>query len=88
MVCAALGVNAALVGVVDFGVEQASHFRRVLAGGQLILTVTFLIVMGMGVASVIKGGSCSSTMIDFSSMSPAARKWAGPVGRSGTSRWE
>jgi Domain of Unknown Function (DUF1206) len=85
----ALGVSAASVSLGSRSSSSQSQQHTtsgVLAwpGGQVIVVVVGLIIIGVGVASVVKGVTASfSEEIDSSSLPPAARQavaWLGQVG--------
>lgn len=84
-----LGVSAALVAVGSGSSNSQSEQQAtsgVLAwpGGQLIVIVTALIVIGVGVAGVVKGVKKSFIEeIDTTSMSPTARKGVTILGQVG-----
>jgi len=86
---AALGVSAALVAVGSGSSssqpeQEATSGVLAWPGGQVIVVVTGLIIIGVGVAGVVKGVKKSfAEEIDTSSMSPAARSVAARLGQVG-----
>ena len=86
---AALGVSAALVAVGSGSSSSQSQQEAtsgVLAwpGGQVIVVVAALIIIGVGVAGVVKGVKKSfAEEIDTSSMSPTARSAVARLGQVG-----
>ena len=86
---AALGVSAASVALGSGSSSSQSQQHAtsgVLAwpGGQVIVVVAGLIIIGVGVASVVKGVKKSfSEEIDTSSMSPGAREGVARLGQVG-----
>ena len=86
---AALGVTAALVAVGSGSSSSQSQQEAtsgVLAwpGGQIIVVVAGLVIIGVGVAGVVKGVKQSfAEEIDTSSMPPAARKAVARLGQVG-----
>jgi hypothetical protein len=86
---AALGVSAALVALGSTTSSTQSQQKAtsdVLAwpGGRVIVVVVGLIIIGAGVAEVVKGVKKSfSEQIDTSSMSPGARKSVVRLGQVG-----
>jgi hypothetical protein len=86
---AALGVSAGLVAVGSGSSSSQSQQQAtsgVLAwpGGQVIVVVAGLIIIGVGVAGVVKGVKQSfAGEIDTSSMSPAARTAVARLGQVG-----
>jgi hypothetical protein len=86
---AVLGVTAALVALgsrTSSAQSQQQATSGVLAwpGGRVIVVVTGLIIIGVGVAEVVKGVKQSfSEQIDTSSMSPAARQGVARLGQVG-----
>ena len=89
VIYAALGVSAASVALGSGSSSSQSQQQTtsgVLAwpGGQVIVVVTGLIIIGVGVAGVVKGVKKSFVEeIDTSSMSPAARKGVARLGQVG-----
>jgi Domain of Unknown Function (DUF1206) len=89
VIYAALGVSAALVALgsgSSSGQSQEQATSGVLAwpGGRVIVVVAGLIIIGVGVAGVVKGVKKSFTEeIDTSSMSPGARKGVARLGQVG-----
>ena len=89
VIYAALGVSAALVALGSGSSSSQSQQHAtsgVLAwpGGRVIVVVVGLIIIGVGVAEVVKGVKQSfSEQIDTSSMSPAARKGVARLGQVG-----
>ncbi len=89
MIYAALGVSAALVALGSGSSSAQSQQQAtsdVLAwpGGRVIVVVAGLIIIGAGVAEVVKGVKKSfSEQIDTSSMSPGARKSVVRLGQVG-----
>jgi Domain of Unknown Function (DUF1206) len=85
---AALGVSAASValGLGSLSSQSQQTTSGVLAwpAGQVIVVVTGLIIIGVGVAGMVKGVTKSfSEEIDTSSMSPVARKGVARLGQVG-----
>ena len=86
---AALGASAASVALGSGSLSSQSQQQTasgVLAwpGGQMIVVVTGLIIIGVGVAGMVKGVTKSfSEEIDTSSMSPVARKGVARLGQVG-----
>ena len=86
---AALGVSAASVALGSGSLSSQSQQQTasgVLAwpGGQMIVVVTGLIIIGVGVAGMVKGVTKSfSEEIDTSSMSPVAQKCVARLGQVG-----
>ena len=89
VIYAALGVSAASVVLgsrASSAQSQQQATSGVLAwpGGQVIVVVTGLIIIGVGVAGVVKGVKKSfGEEIDTSSMSPVARKGVARLGQVG-----
>ena len=89
VIYAALGVSAASVALGSGSWDSQSQQQTttgVLAwpAGQVIVVVTGLIIIGVGVAGVVKGVKKSfSEEIDTSSMSPVARKSVARLGQVG-----
>src|SRR6476620_5145005 len=89
LVYLALGVSAALVAVGSGSSSSQSEQQAtsgVLAwpGGQVIVVIAALIIIGVGVAGVVKGGRRAfAEEIDTSSMSPTARSAVARVGQVG-----
>jgi Domain of Unknown Function (DUF1206) len=89
VIYAALGVSAASVALGLGSWDSQSQQQTtsgVLAwpGGQVIVVVTGLIIIGVGVAGVVKGVKKSfSEEIDTSSMSPVARNGVARLGQVG-----
>jgi Domain of Unknown Function (DUF1206) len=89
VIFAALGVSAALVALgsgssSSQSQEQATTGVLAWPGGQVIVVLTGLIIIGVGVAGVVKGVKKSfSEEIDTSSMSPTARKGVARLGQVG-----
>jgi hypothetical protein len=89
VVYAALGVSAALVAVgagSSSSLSQQEATWGVLAwpGGQVIVVVTGLVIIGVGVAGVVKGVKKSfHEEIDTSSMSPTGRAAVAVLGQVG-----
>jgi hypothetical protein len=89
VIYAALGVSAALVALGSGSSGSKSQQRAtsgVLAwpGGRVIVVVVGLIIIGVGVAEVVKGVKKSfSEEIDTSSMSPPARQGVARLGQVG-----
>jgi hypothetical protein len=89
MIYAALGASAASVALGSGSSSSQSQQQTttgVLAwpGGRVIVVVTGLIIIGVGVAGVVKGVQKSfSEEIDTSSMSPAAREGVARLGQVG-----
>ena len=89
VVFAALGVSAVLVALgsgssSSQSQEQATTGVLAWPGGQVIVVLTGLIIIGVGVAGVVKGVKKSfSEEIDTSSMSPTARKGVARLGQVG-----
>lgn len=89
VVYVALGVSAALVAVgagSSSTQSQQEATSGVLAwpGGQLIVIVTGLVIVGVGVAGVVKGVTKSfAEEVDTSSMSPTARTAVAVLGQVG-----
>lgn len=89
VIYAALGVSAALVALGSGSSSSQSQQHAtsgVLAwpGGRVIVVVAGLIIIGVGVAEVVKGVKKSfSEQIDTSSMSPAAREGVARLGQVG-----
>ena len=89
VIYAALGVSAALVALGSGSSSSQSQQHAtsgVLAwpGGRVIVVVAGLIIIGVGVADVVKGVKKSfSEQIDTSSMSPAAREGVARLGQVG-----
>jgi len=86
---AALGVSAASVAL-GLGSWDSQSQRQTTSGvlawpaGRVIVVVTGLIIIGVGVAGVVKGVKKSfSEEIDTSSMSPVARKGVARLGQVG-----
>jgi hypothetical protein len=86
---AALGVSAASVAF-DWGSWDSQSQQQTTSGvlawpaGWVIVVVTGLIIIGVGVAGVVKGVKKSFTEeIDTSSMSPVARKGVARLGQVG-----
>ena len=86
---AALGVSAASVAL-GLGSWDSQQQQQTTSGvlawpaGQVIVVVTGLIIIGVGVAGVVKGVKKSfSEEIDTSSMSPVARKGVARLGQVG-----
>jgi len=88
-VYAALGVSAALVAVGEGSLRTQSPQEAtsgVLAwpGGQVIVVVTGLVIIGVGVAGVVKGVKKSfAEEIDTSSLSPTIRTAVAVLGQVG-----
>ena len=88
-VYAVLGVSAALVAVgsgSSSSQSQQDATSGVLAwpGGQVIVVIAGLVIIGVGVAGVVKGVKQSfAEEIDTSSMPPAARKGVARLGQVG-----
>jgi len=86
---AALGVSAALVALGSGSSSSQSQQQAtsgVLAwpGGQVIVVIAALIIIGVGVAGVVKGVKKSfAEEIDTSSMSPTARSAVARLGQVG-----
>jgi hypothetical protein len=86
---AALGVSAALVALgsrawSSQSQQQSTSGVMAWPGGPLIVAVTGLIIIGVGVAGVVKGVTKSfREEIDTSSMSPLARKVVALLGQVG-----
>jgi hypothetical protein len=86
---AALGVSAALVALGSGSSssqtqEQATTGVLAWPGGQVIVVLTGLIIIGVGVAAVVKGVKKSfSEEIDTSSMSPTTRTGVARLGQVG-----
>jgi hypothetical protein len=89
VIFAALGVSAALVALgsgssSSQSQEQATTGVLAWPGGQAIVVLTGLIIIGVGVAGVVKGVKKSfSEEINTSSMSPTARKGVARLGQVG-----
>jgi len=89
VIFAALGVSAALVALgsgssSSQSQEQATTGVLAWPGGQVIVVLTGLIIIGVGVAGVVKGVKKSfSEEINTSSMSPSARKGVARLGQVG-----
>ena len=89
VIYAALGVSAASVALGSGSWDSQSQQQTtsgVLAwpAGRVIVVVTGLIIIGVGVAGVVKGVKKSfSEEIDTSSMSPVARKGVARLGQVG-----
>jgi hypothetical protein len=89
VIYAALGVSAALVALGSGSSSSQSQQHAtsgVLAwpGGRVIVVVAGLIIIGVGVAEVVKGVKKSfSEQIDTSSLSPAAREGVARLGQVG-----
>ncbi|WP_254550330.1 DUF1206 domain-containing protein [Catellatospora tritici] len=89
VVYAALGIGAALVALGSGSSSAQSQQQAtsgVLAwpGGRVIVVVTGLIIVGVGVAGVVKGVRKSFTEeIDTASMSPSAREGVERMGQVG-----
>ena len=89
VIYAALGVSAALVALGSGSSsaqsqEQATTGVLAWPGGRVIVVVAGLIIIGVGVAAVVKGVTSSFVEeIDTSSMSPAARKGVARLGQVG-----
>lgn len=89
VIYAALGFGAALVALGSGSSSAQSQQQAtsgVLAwpGGRVIVVVTGLIIVGVGVAGVVKGVRKSFTEeIDISSMSPGARNGVARMGQVG-----
>lgn len=89
VIYAALGVSAASV-VLGWGSWDAQSQQQTTSGvlawpaGRVIVVVTGLIIIGVGVAGVVKGVKKSfNEEIDTSSMSPVARKGVARLGQVG-----
>jgi Domain of Unknown Function (DUF1206) len=89
VIYAALGVSAASVAL-GSGSSSSQSQQQTTSGvlawpaGQVIVVVTGLIIIGVGVAGVVKGVKKSfSEEIDTSSMSPVARKGVARLGEVG-----
>src|SRR5688500_7391780 len=89
VIYAALGVSAASVAL-GSGSSSSQSQQQATSGvlawpaGQVIVVVTGLIIIGVGVAGVVKGVKKSfSEEIDTSSMSPVARKGVARLGQVG-----
>ena len=89
VIYAALGISAASVALgsgASSSKSQQQATSGVLAwpGGQVVVVVAGLIIIGVGVAGVVKGVTMSFIEeIDTSSMSPAARKGVARLGEIG-----
>lgn len=89
VIYAALGASAASVALgsgesSSQSQQQATSGVLALPGGQVIVVVTGLIIVGVGVAGVVKGvKKAFIEEIDVSSMSPGARKGVSRVGQVG-----
>jgi hypothetical protein len=89
VIYAALGVSAAMVALGSGSSSSQSQEKTtsgVLAwpGGRVIVVAAGLIIIGVGVAAVVKGVKKSFTEeIDTSSMSPAARTGVARLGQVG-----
>jgi hypothetical protein len=89
VIYAALGISAALVALGSGSSSSQSQQHAtsgVLAwpGGRVIVVVAGLIIIGVGVAEVVKGVKKSfSEQIDTSSLSPAAREGVARLGQVG-----
>ena len=89
VIFAALGVSASLVALgsgssSSQSQEQATTGVLAWPGGQVIVVLTGLIIIGVGVAEVVKGVKKSfSEEINTSSMSPTARKGVARLGQVG-----
>jgi hypothetical protein len=89
VIYAALGVSAALVALGSGSSSSQSQQHAtsgVLAwpGGRVIVVVAGLIIIGVGVAEVVKGVKKSfAEQIDTSSLSPAAREGVARLGQVG-----
>ena len=89
VIYAGLGVSAALVALGSGSSSSQSQQHAtsgVLAwpGGRVIVVVAGLIIIGVGVAEVVKGVKKSfSEQIDTSSLSPAAREGVARLGQVG-----
>ena len=89
VIYALLGVSAALVALGSGSSsaqsqEQATTGVLAWPGGRVIVVVTGLIIVGVGVAEVVKGVKSSFVEeIDTSSMSPAARTGVARLGKVG-----
>jgi hypothetical protein len=89
VVYAVLGVSAALVGVgsgSSSSQSQQDATSGVLAwpGGQVIVVIAGLVIVGVGVSGVVKGVRRSFTEeIDMSSVPPAARQGVARLGQVG-----
>jgi hypothetical protein len=89
VIYAALGVSAAVVALGSRSTSSQSQEKAtsgVLAwpGGRVIVVAAGLIIIGVGVAAVVKGVKKSFTEeIDTSSMSPAARTGVARLGKVG-----
>ncbi len=89
VIYAALGVSAASVAL-GSGSSSSQSQQQTTTGvlawpaGRVIVVVTGLIIVGVGVAGVVKGAQKSfSEEIDTSSMSPAAREGVARLGQVG-----
>jgi hypothetical protein len=89
VIFAALGVSAASIAL-GSGASSSQSQQQATSGvlawpaGQLIVVVAGLIIIGVGVAGVVKGVRKSfSEEIDMSSMSPAARQGVTRLGQVG-----
>jgi len=89
VIYAALGVSAASVAL-GSGSSSSQSQQKATSGvlawpaGQVIVVVAGLIIIGVGVAGVVKGVTKSfSEEIDISSMSPVARKGVARLGQVG-----
>ena len=89
MIYAALGISAASVGL-GSGSSSSQSQQQATSGvlawpaGRWIVVVTGLIIIGVGVAAVVKGVKRSfAEEIDTSSMSPVARKSVARLGQIG-----
>jgi len=89
VIYATLGISAASVAL-GSGSSSSQSQQQATSGvltwpaGQVIVVVTALIIIGVGVAGVVKGVKKSfSEEIDTSSMSPVARKGVARLGQVG-----
>lgn len=89
VIYATLGVSAALVAL-GSGSSSSQSQQQATSGvltwpaGQVIVVIMALIIIGVGVAGVVKGVQKSfSEEIDTSSMSPVARKGVARLGQVG-----
>jgi hypothetical protein len=90
VIYAALGVSAASVALGSGSLSSSRSQQQTTSGvlawpaGRVIVVVTGLIIIGVGVAGVVKGVTKSfSEEIDTSSMSPVARKGVARLGQVG-----
>ncbi len=89
VIYAALGLSGALVAL-GSGTSSSQSQKQATSGvlawpaGRVIVVVAGLIIIGVGVALVVKGvKKAFAEEIDTSSMSPVARTWVAQLGRIG-----